>query len=1565
MERAKVWSRWAAAAWVFFFVFAGEAAAQRRAGARFNVRTAADDDLALDGVFLPPDRSAKRRLETAQEMLEERRYGEAVRLLGALLENPEDFFFKPNGDKPVYRSLKAEAGRLLADLPAEGRESYELQFGARARAMLKQAAASGNLAEMAEVSRRFLYTSAGQEATFILGRNHLDQNRPLAAALCLERLRETPATSQRLEPMLSLTLATCWLRAAQPDKAKEVLVRFKRDQGQARLKLAGKSVKLFALDTQALAWFESTFGSQRPVGPTQVDSWAVYRGDERRNAASHGGRPLLSVRWRQRTTDDRAVEKFVSKSRNDYISQEIVAIPAMHPLAVGDVVVMRTAFALQAVDFNNGKLIWKYPATDDSFEHVLRSGSQQPASGMQQLLAGLDQRVWEDTIYGMLSSDGAQVYFVEDLGLAGVSSTAPTTVLPNGQRRLAMNSRASNCLAARELRTQGKLRWQVGGMTGEDEPKLAGAFFLGPPLPLLGRLYALAEFRGQEIRLVALSPKTGELEWSQQLAVVEAPVGNDGFRRNAGATPSFADGVLVCPTSAGAVVGMDLTTRSLLWGYQYPRVQQYAGDRFVNARLAIYPGTERRSNERWTDATVTIAEGRVLVTPVETDQLYCLSLSDGKELWKRDRAGTVYVACIHDGRAILVGRNSVSAVTMEDGKKAWTADLELPPHSLPSGRGFYSGDHYYLPLTSGEVAKIDLRAGKIVEQSKSRSGAIPGNLVAYRGSVLSQGPDSVEAYHQLDALKDQIAVALAKQPEDAQALAELGEVKLDEGLLGEAVDLFRRSYKLKSDESTRDNLVESLLASLRQDFKANAGSLAELESLLGQPRHRVEFLRLKAVGLQSAGEVVPAFETYLQLLEFEPPWTIDSIDPRLSVRRDRWIRSQFGQLRAVATSEQRARIDELVMPRLESALSGQNGDTLRAFLNVFGDEPPSARARAALVARLSDEVLECNLLLRPWERSSDSAQAGAAAALMAKLLADAHRPELAAIYYRHLGSRFATVACRDGKTGSQLVAELAEGDPVRKALNADPNWPTAHVTAQDDKTPARGGASNARIQRPVDLEIVGPRGPLFEDVTISYDATQNLVALDGFGERRFRIPMFEQGGRRLTVLNRNAYNAPALSYLSVNGGLAVLSLGTQVAAVDTLRSGDPAANRVLWIHDLNDQIGGYPTNQGVLPRPINLPWGGVRQVPEDTFGRRLGSIGPVNDEGVCFQRLHDLHCVEPLSGKTIWIRKNVGLGNDLFGDEELLFVAPAGDGETLVLRAGTGEQLGTRRVAPFDRRMATLGRRVLSWESNNVMQMRDLWADKTLWSFDFATGSKAALVSQDAVGVMQPDGIFTLVSLADGKQLAREQLEPEAQLLGIYLLRSQFGYVLATNTQSRNEPNVSIQPLPVSPSSPPISGRLYAFDRESGKKLWPAPVEVSQYGLLLTQPCNLPGLVLARQVHRLNPTTAREPKISVMCIDKRSGRIVYQNEQLPGTTIGNMEVIGDLAAHTMTITLPTRVIQLAFSDQPPPQKAAVAPQLSPGLVLDPAALQKLGVPDPAQEQAVELINLEGDDDPFK
>ena len=1318
--------------------------------------------------------------------------------------------------------------------------------------------------------------------------------------------------------MLSLSLATCWLRAGKPEKAKETLVRMKRANAGGEIILGGQSVKLFTSDAQALAWMAEKVGPQPSAPAAEAEQWTMFRGDESRNATSTGGQPLLNVRWRQRTADDSAVEKFIGKLRRDYLNQEIVALPSLHPLAVGDVVVMRTAFALQAVDFQSGKLVWKYASTDDSLEQFLEAGSaQQPAQGSQQLFAGVDQRMWEDATYGTLSSDGVQVYYVEDLGLAGVNFNGRMTVLPNGHRNYSVNSRGTNRLAARELRTQGKLKWEVGGITGEDEPKLAGTFFLGPPLPLLGHLYALAE-KGQEIRLMVLSAATGALEWSQQLAVVEQAVTADGFRRNAGAAPSFADGVLVCPTAAGAIVAIDLTTRSLLWGYQYPRVQQYPTDRFNVVRPAIYAGTDRRANEHWADGSITISDGRTLVTPLEADQIYCLSLTDGKELWKQSRGNNLYVGCVHKGDVILIGRNSVSAVHLADGEKAWMSELELPAGSMPSGRGFASGEFYYLPLTTAEVAKINLTTGRIEQRSRSRSGNVPGNLVCYRGSIISQGVEHLDAYFQIDALKEQIAKTLAAHPDDPKALAGLGEVKLDQGSLKEAVDLFRRSYRLQQDEATRQQLVESLLEALRVDFAGNRGSLDELEALVEQPQQRVTFLRLKAAGLQAAGDIAAAFETYMKLADEHSPSALDAVDDHLAVRRDRWIRAQLEPLRAAASPEAQQQIDGVVAERLKTALDAQSADALRAFLGVFGSHPAAEAARDALAARLAgDDLLERNLLLRKRERSKDPVQAAAGAARMAQMLREAGRVELAAIYFRQLAGRFADVECAGGKTGQQLVAELPSDDPLRKSLAADRPWPGGKVTARDEKAPVRTSGAPPRMPRAIDLDVAGPAGPFFEGVTIAYDPQQqSLTANDALGEKRFRISLNEQGGRRF--ISRNGYNAPLLNHVSADGGLLLLSLGSQLVAIDALAAGDDSSKGILWTQDLNEQIGGFSPNHGIGPRAVTLPWGGSRNVFENAAGRRLGSIGPIHDDGVYFQRLHDLYCVDPLTGKTVWMRKNVGLGNDLFGDGELLFVAPGGEGDTLVLRAATGELLGKRHVAPFNKRMATIGRLVLSWElqgGKHVLQMRDAWLDQNLWSYPFESGTKAALVSQEAVGVLQPNGEFTLVTLTDGKVLVKERLEPESALMGIFLLRFHDGYLLVTNTVARSEANVNVQPVPNVTNSPLVSGRVYAFEEGTGKKMWPAPAVLSQQGLLLSQPGDLPVLVLARQVHRPGPLNARDPKISLLCIEKRTGRVVYQNEQLTGSAIASFELSADAAAHTVTVSLASRVITLSFTDE--------------------------------------------------
>src|SRR6185295_14596258 len=198
--------------------------------------------------ILPPDRTARRRLEQARELMQSGKpdFAESVKLLGTLLEGSEDYFFRPDPAKPVYHSLKSAAGRLIGEMPQEGQRVYELTYGATARRMLDDAAASGDISKISEVSRRFFYTEAGWEATVLVARYQLDHGSPLAAALSYQRLVGVPAAAKRMEPMLSLSLAACWARGGMPEKAKEVLALVKKGYPDAQLRRSEDAVSAYS-----------------------------------------------------------------------------------------------------------------------------------------------------------------------------------------------------------------------------------------------------------------------------------------------------------------------------------------------------------------------------------------------------------------------------------------------------------------------------------------------------------------------------------------------------------------------------------------------------------------------------------------------------------------------------------------------------------------------------------------------------------------------------------------------------------------------------------------------------------------------------------------------------------------------------------------------------------------------------------------------------------------------------------------------------------------------------------------------------------------------------------------------------------------------------------------------------------------------------------------------------------------------------------------------------------------------------------------------------------------------
>ena len=135
----------------------------------------------------------------------------------------------------------------------------------------------------------------------------------------------------------------------------------------------------------------------------------------------------------------------------------------------------------------------------------------------------------------------------------------------------------------------------------------------------------------------------------------------------------------------------------------------------------------------------------MLLTPVDSDQLYCLDLLTGQELWSCDRSGMLYLGCVHAGRAVLVGPHDVTALRIADRKPAWSpGSLAIPSDAQSRGRGLYAGHHYYLPTSAGQLLAIDLDDGRLTATTKTDH--VLGNLVAVRNCLISQSPDSLEVF---------------------------------------------------------------------------------------------------------------------------------------------------------------------------------------------------------------------------------------------------------------------------------------------------------------------------------------------------------------------------------------------------------------------------------------------------------------------------------------------------------------------------------------------------------------------------------------------------------------------------------------------------------------------------------------------------------------------------------------------------------------------------------------------------------------------------------------------------
>ena len=280
------------------------------------------------------------------------------------------------------------------------------------------------------------------------------------------------------------------------------------------------------------------------------------------------------------------------------------------PLVVGSVLFYRSYVGITGVYLRDhrdkdgkveakaGEIHWR----STPFEGATLGNMFEPAASVSPLTkywipeykqAGISNTLFENSTVGALTADNTMVYAVDDLALPiPPQFLEPSALWSNASyvsyelKRLVMQ----NKLRAHDI-SSGKFVWELGSIADKTD-EFQKSLFLGAPISVGGKLYLLNEKNDGDLRLICVeahkvtggNPLKRE-EWVvkvvppiQKLATVktEHAYFRDAGRRVNAIHLAHTDDLLVCPTHAGQVFGVEVATHKVRWTYTYKEDAQPA-----------------------------------------------------------------------------------------------------------------------------------------------------------------------------------------------------------------------------------------------------------------------------------------------------------------------------------------------------------------------------------------------------------------------------------------------------------------------------------------------------------------------------------------------------------------------------------------------------------------------------------------------------------------------------------------------------------------------------------------------------------------------------------------------------------------------------------------------------------------------------------------------------------------------------------------------------------------------------------------------------------------------------
>lgn len=1442
-------------------------------------------------LFLLAPRSLTRLLREGEAAIADGRFADGVFALGAVLlddsaDLPEDlrgqdFFVEPGSRGLIQKSAKGEAIRLLSLLPPEGRRTLEIQFGVTARNQLTSAIEAEDFDRIADVSRKYVHTEAGYDASILIAQYKLANGYPLAAASILQNLLDYPAARERFGVQLVQAAALALLQADQRGLATAALQLAAKDFPNSSLSFGGQQLPLAASTDWGPALDAQLVMSNSTTLVQATDAWLTAGGSAQRNATASAGLPLSTARWVKEihsSVPERdallEVEDLARKSGN-------VILPKFELRMVDGTIITKTTDArVIGIDFETGNTSWEHYF--GSSAAPLRSFTWSRNYGGDEIVSReLQKRVWGSTAFGRVSCDQNNFYYI--------SSEGEQPFNPNSLFGGRSTGRDSNYLEGVSIAAQGAILWRVGGSTGQDEPRLANAYFLGPPLSYEGQLYGLAEING-ETKLVVLDPKTGKLLWYQQLAhAAVLPIRYDEQRQSQALSPTIADGVVVCPTGMGAVVAVDLLSRSLRWGTTYRAANVNPNAFRAGGAFGFNSAEFAPLSRRWEDTAMIADGGRIVVSPPDSELVFCReSLTGAPLVASHPRRNARYVAGFYGDTLILVAETGASAVSLIDKRLSW--EMQFPEGTALAGKGLWQGDSLMLPLSDQQIIRVSLKDGSIT--GNVRVDQPVGNLFAYRNQLLSVTSTAVAAFYTRESLGKEVEERIKRNANDPWALNRQAQLLHADGQIEEALTLLQQSLATDPlNADTRFLLIEIVLEGLERDFDKYASIANDINKFVEYGPQRFRYLQQLALGNIRAGQHLAAFERLIELMNDRLENTNSgaqgrSNQVRLSDRHladsDAWIATALERAFAASTPDEQRQMSGAVQDSLLS-VAGTMVPLRRQRLHYLQWLPDAAESALKLAAELhgGDEQTTAEHVLQPLLFHADSKTVSIAEQLL-------QLPALADL--QHLGPSgrdFQSPAAK--QLPDMLRALLNQSEEEKPSFFNNIQWNAGRVEARTTKD-----YRLYQLGRRIDV-----KGERYGRPELLVSLSDSLIGISNTNGEAVGALAYAPATSDLT---NNLFNR-----VTLRGGLLILETASEIVAFDLYRGFTPDRDPVLWRYSL---IGAAPEatfNSADLSQPNAAL--GIKLMRRQMPSTLPVTVGPITPACLVVQSGTTILGLDLLTGKRLWVLEGYDNKELRIAAKglEVALVNPA-EGKVQVVDCRDGHTLREREYrGNWNHWFAHQAMMVdFRQDADSSMVELHIWnalSGETLTTVKVDSYARAAECEQRYLVVLQPSNKLLYVDLQTLVVSEIQQpVDPDLNAIAIERFQDRL-VVIAESVKSRLR-----QPLR-SPLELPVNGRLYAIDAHTGNMLWDKPGKVMNMALPRSQPRNSPFMALYRFSEGNGPGTA-----AVAVVDLRDGHLQFVDAPLVVRARGfNMQLFP--LNQKLELAIGDRNYELSFTDE--------------------------------------------------